>query len=212
MPKILHLDIETVPAKEITAEDVKVPGNMSKAETIAKYIEEEGLAKTIKDHSVDVLRCKVICIGYAVDNGDVKSLFNTNEEALFRAFNEMFVEEFKTPERHIVTFSGYNLKGFDYPIIALRMFKYGLDMKDYFPLDINTRSRMFDLMQAIANFRYGTFYSQDDVCAFLGLPLKDGVDGGSVYNLYKEGKFDDIASYCRRDVQRVVEIYNTFNR
>ena len=212
MSKILHLDIETVPAKEITADDVKVPGNMSKPETIAKYIAEEGLTKTIKDHSVDLLRCRVVCIGYSINGETPKSIVAETERDLFLLFDAMFTTEFTPPERHMVVFSGYNLKGFDYPIIALRMHKYNLAMKSYFALDINTRTRIFDLMQALANFRYGVFYSQDDVCDFLGLPKKADVDGSKVYGLWKEGKIGEIAQYCEADVQKVVDIFNIFNR
>lgn len=212
MSKILHLDIETVPAKEITAEDVKVPGNMSKPETITKYIAEEGITKAIKDHSVDVLKCRVVCIGYSFNGETPKSIIAETEEELFSDFDVMFTENLLPPERHMVTYSGYNLKGFDYPIIALRMHKYKLPMRSYFGLDINTRTRMFDLLQAIANFRYGTFYSQDDICAFLGLPKKDEVDGSKVYGLWKEGKIGEIAEYCEKDVQKVIDIYNIFNK
>jgi predicted PolB exonuclease-like 3'-5' exonuclease len=208
----LHIDIEKVPSRELTEDDIKVPGNMSKPETIAKWIAEEGMSKTIKDWSVDPLRCKIIAIGYSIDEEAPECLVGDDEKALLTSLQEVLYARFHKGELTMLTFSGYNLKGFDYLIIALRLFKYKLDLRSYFSMEINTRIRIFDIMALISSFRFGTYYSQDDVCAFLGLPLKDQVDGSKVFGLYKEGKWDDIATYCKEDVQKVVDIYRTFNR
>jgi hypothetical protein len=45
MPRVLHLDIETIPFKDIVDEDIVPPKTMSKPETIAKWKEEEALPR-----------------------------------------------------------------------------------------------------------------------------------------------------------------------
>lgn len=211
MPKVLHLDIETIPFKEITDEDIVAPKNMSKPETIAKWKEEEGFAETVKKHSVDLLLCRVIVIGISLDGAEPIALYSDDEQELFTVFNKWFEDNITPPERHMVTYSGYNLKGFDYPIIALRMAKYNLSMKGYFSLSINKNTRFFDAMNILSGFRYGAYYSQDAMCKFLNLPLKEGVDGSMVYTLYKAGEFKAIQEYCKDDVRSVVKIYNILN-
>ena len=210
MPRILHLDIETVPFKDITDEDMVPPKTMSKPETIAKWKEEEGFAETVKKHSVDLLLSRVLCIGAAVDNNEPTVLYSDDEQVLFALFSEFFADSFSTPERHMVTFSGFNLKGFDYPVISLRMAKYNTAMKDYLSLSINKNTRFFDLMSIISGFRYGAYYSQDAVCAFMGIPPKDGVNGSMVYDMYKKGMVKEIKDYCRDDVKTVQAIHNMF--
>lgn len=211
MPKILHLDIETIPYKDITDEDLIPPKTMTKPETIAKWKAEEGMADTIKKHSVDLLLCRVLCIGVAIDNDEPTILYSDDEKELFTMLNKWFEDNLLVPERHMVTYSGFNLKGFDFPIIALRMAKYDLPMKSYFSLSINKNTRFFDLMSTISGFRYGAYYSQDAVCAFMGIPLKEGVDGSMVYDMYKNGMVKEIRDYCRGDVKTVQKIYNTFS-
>ena len=212
MPRILHLDIETVPFKDITDEDMVPPKTMSKPETIAKWKEEEGFAETVKKHSVDLLLCRVLCIGLQIDKEEPIVLWAETEAELFAMFNKWFEDNITEPERYLVTFSGYNLKGFDYPIIALRMAKYGCSMKDYFGLDINKYTRLFDIMSIISGFRSSTYYSQDAMCKFLNIPLKEGMDGSMVYQYYKAGKFSEIREYCKEDVQTVARIYDIFSR
>lgn len=210
MPKVLHLDIETIPFKKITDEDIVAPKNMSKPETIAKWKEEEGFAETVKKHSVDLLLCRVIVIGISLDGAEPIALYSDDEKELFTMFNKWFEDNITPPERHMVTFSGFNLKGFDYPIIALRMAKYNLSMKGYFDLAINKNTRFFDIAARLAGFKYGVYFSQDAVCKFMGIPQKDGVDGSMVYDMYKQGMVKEIKDYCKSDVSTVVKIYDMF--
>lgn len=210
MPRVLHLDIETIPFKDIVDEDIVPPKTMSKPETIAKWKEEEGFAETVKKHSLDFLLCRVIVIGVSLDGAEPVALYSDDEQELFAMFNKWFEDNLETPERHMVTYSGYNIKGFDYPIIALRMAKYNMPMKGYFDFNINKNTRFFDMPSILSGFRYGAYYSQDAMCKFLGIPQKDDVDGSMVYTLYKAGEIGRIKEYCRKDVGTVVKIYEVF--
>lgn len=211
MSRVLHLDIETIPFKEITQDDIEVPGNLKKAETIAVYIETKGLEETIKKHSVDLLRSRVLCIGAALDNEEPVCFYDADSElTTLTLFSQWFMEKLTADQRHLVTFSGFNIKGFDYPILSLRLSKYNLAIKGYVGLDINKYTRLWDLMSILTGFRYGAYYSQDAVCEFMGIPGKDDVDGSMVYSLYKQGKHEEIQEYCKRDVKKVRAIYRMF--
>ena len=58
---------------------------------------------------------------------------------------------------------------------------------------------------------YGGYISQDNLCKTLGLPTKDGMDGSKVYQAWLDKKYDDIAKYCKSDVQTVIDLYNRLN-
>ena len=68
---------------------------------------------------------------------------------------------------------------------------------------------MFDTMTAWAGAR-GTI-SLDNLCAALGIPGKgDGFDGSQVAQAWADGRHDEIAQYCRDDVQRVRAVWQKF--
>jgi predicted PolB exonuclease-like 3'-5' exonuclease len=42
----------------------------------------------------------------------------------------------------------------------------------------------------------------------LGIPTpKEGIDGSQVFDFYKAGKLDEIADYCKRDVETTRAVY-----
>jgi len=59
----------------------------------------------------------------------------------------------------------------------------------------------------VSYWRYGQMVSLSNACKFFSVPVKDGVDGSMVYPLYKEGKIDEIAAYCRQDVEATRSLF-----
>jgi predicted PolB exonuclease-like 3'-5' exonuclease len=49
--------------------------------------------------------------------------------------------------------------------------------------------------------------SMDRLCKILGIPGKDGMSGADVWPAVQAGKLDEVAKYCRADVERTRAIY-----
>jgi predicted PolB exonuclease-like 3'-5' exonuclease len=47
----------------------------------------------------------------------------------------------------------------------------------------------------------------DKIARALGLEGKGDVDGSDVYQMWKDGKFTEIADYCKSDVAMTREVY-----
>ena len=67
----------------------------------------------------------------------------------------------------------------------------------------------YDIMQHLANWSYENKPSLDQVSEFFGIPSpKSGeISGKDVYQAYKDGRIDEIAEYCMRDVKATYELY-----
>lgn len=59
---------------------------------------------------------------------------------------------------------------------------------------------------------YGNRISLDNLCSALGIPSpKDGIDGSQVWEFVRAGKINEVAEYCKRDVEAVRTIYRRLN-
>lgn len=54
---------------------------------------------------------------------------------------------------------------------------------------------------------YGNKISLHNLCKALGIEGKDDLDGSKVWDYVKEGRIDEVAKYCAKDVERVREVY-----
>jgi hypothetical protein len=212
----VFLDIETIPSQspEYAAkvrEGIKPPGNIKKAESIAAWLAEnadtatdEAIAKT----SFDPAHGHICCIGWAV--GDYPavsaSAHSLNQEAdiLGQFFSDL------VPDYGIVRFIAHNAASFDLRFILCRAIALGVKLPSTFPRDIKPWSdTVFDTMVAWAG--NGKFIGQSRLAEALGIPvLKGDMDGSKVAQAWADGRHDEIAKYCRSDVETVRAIYRKF--
>ncbi|ASQ10194.1 hypothetical protein CDO22_17930 [Sinorhizobium meliloti] len=213
----LYLDIETIPAQDdVTkariASTVKPPAAMKKAETIAQWeaeqkpsAVEEAVAKT----SLNGAYGHICCIGWAVDNGEPQSYsmcdFSLEEEAeMLSHFFEALRREHDM--RFAVTVVGHNVSGFDIRFIWQRCFALGIRVPAWFPKDPKPwGDDVFDTMTAWAGAR--DTISMENLCAALGLPGKGSVDGSMIGKMFADGRHEEIAAYCRQDIERTRAIH-----
>lgn len=68
---------------------------------------------------------------------------------------------------------------------------------------------IYDTMQVWCHWNYGQYVSLDLLAEVLkvGINKTEGMDGGRVYECFCEGRHEDIASYCLRDVEVVRAVY-----
>jgi 3'-5' exonuclease len=97
----------------------------------------------------------------------------------------------------LVTFNG---RGFDIPLMELAAYRYGFCLKDHY-LDRNRyKGSHVDLQEFLTNFgAYRLNGGINLLAKLLGLPGKMDVKGDQVYQMYREGKYQEINDYCLCD-------------
>jgi len=125
----------------------------------------------------------------------VKSLEGTEPEMITELFK--YIDKF--------TLTGFNILGFDLPMITLRAMKHSIPippiLRTYGTPLWNLTDRFLDIMQVmkITGTRY---YNLADMCILLGIPTpKSDMDGSQVQQFYNEGRIEEIQQYCSKDVE-----------
>jgi len=227
----VYLDIETIPSQDpaVRAEveaAVTPPANMKKAETIAKWEAEEKPEKVEQEWRKTAFagdRGEVVCIAWAVDDGDVYSEFRTptglpgpnqeiSERGLLWTFFEAVREAIERSHRRRPRFIGHNVRDFDLRFLFQRAVILGEPPGFNLPHDARPGSdEVFDTMEGWAGFR--NRISLDRLCRALSVPTKgaelDGadIDGSLVWDYVRDGCIESVAAYCRADVERVRSIH-----
>jgi hypothetical protein len=138
--------------------------------------------------------------------GDVTFVTGDEKQILQDFWGEMK----KYPQ--FVTFSG---RIFDCPFLMLR------SAMNHIPISRNLMPYRYSHAQHVDLADQLTFYdavrrkfSLDMWCKAFGIrsPKQDGVTGLDVRNLFKEGRYEDIARYCLRDVQATKELYQYWEK
>ena len=71
-------------------------------------------------------------------------------------------------------------------------------------------TRHLDLMDVLALYTGRANAPLDDLAKLCGFPGKLGVDGSQVWNLFQEGRLQDIRNYCETDVVNTYLVYCRF--
>jgi len=212
MSKII-IDIETIPNQTLKDElkpkfnesTVKL-GNLKDPAKVAAKIDqakkefESGLTKKM---SLESNYCQIISLGYIVldlDNNVIGKgvLFDPDSD-------KQILEDFRplAVGKQII---GWNVKGFDIPIIWKRnLFVNNFAIWDNYRNVINPYrdDNCMDLMHVFNNNGMGKM----SVCAdLLGIESKTGMDGSMIYDAYKAGEYDKIKEYNMQDCECCLEI------
>jgi 3'-5' exonuclease len=191
MERIIFIDIETLPDGNPADH-----GPLKKGET-----EDEAYRR----RALDSMRGKILCIGWAC--GDEGWVINgSDEEATLQQFSAI-LDGIMGRYKQMVTFVGWNIKSFDLAWIWRKSVKYRLPNLRQSILRDRYKGNAIDLMEIWAS-DFKDYRKQSDVAAFLGIEDRsNGIDGSMIYDLYKEGRIEEIKTYCMSDVECVREIY-----
>ncbi len=209
----LFLDIETIPCQrpgmfdEIKA-SITPPANITKQETIDKWMSENASTKASdqwRKTSFDGTLGEIICVGFAVGDGNVRTVYRKADEKqfLFEVFHEIAAI---CPETSQIV--GHNVISFD-----LRyLFQRAVINSVYPAIDLHHEDRhghhVYDTMIAWSGYDKDKRISLKNICAALGIPVKsDGLDGSKVYDYWRDGRHDEIAAYCAEDVEATRAVY-----
>jgi predicted PolB exonuclease-like 3'-5' exonuclease len=204
----LYLDIETLPAawedEQIDAHAAaSVPGNYTKPESIAKWIEEHRIETWLRT-ALDWRHARICCIGVVVEVGhDVQEhttiMLDEHGEGKMLRELDVLIEQY-TPDLIV----GHNVIGFDLPRLHIAAARHAVTslarrLAEY----RGHRHAVVDTMRlamGVERCRLG------DLATALGLEGKSG-DGSQVYELWVEGRQDAIAAYCLQDVEVTRAVY-----
>ena len=160
---------------------------------------------------------RVLTIGVVVESdGEVISrgvlgrerrtlTFHLDEARTLRGFWRL-LKDFSVNRDLII---GHNIHAFDLPFLEKRSRIHRIRPSVKFSY-AKFRSRpIYDTMQEWCHWNFGQYVSLDLLAEVLklGIGKTEGIDGGRVYDCFYEGRHEDIASYCLRDVEVVRAVY-----
>lgn len=213
MGSYLYLDIETLPTADVFVmaeieDSILPPGTMSKPETIEAWrtdtkpkIVAEAIAKTALSGAWG----NICCIAWAWDDGDTQATLRTASELemLAQTFSSI---ELGKPHYGAPSIVGHNVANFDIRFIWQRAFVLGLRLPGWFPRDPKPWSReVQDTMGIWSGAK--DFISLDKLCKAMGLRGKQGMNGSDVAAAWAAGEYEEVAAYCRQDVERVRAVH-----
>jgi len=205
--KYLVFDVESVPDPALIKK-VKYPGEDLDDDSAVRKLQGEILEATggNSDFIPVTLQYPIsICIAKVADDFsllDVVSLdepnFRTKE--MVRLFWKGIEELYN--HSSMVTFNG---RGFDVPLLEMMAYRYGFTAKRHFKDKFAGRYRFgtkhIDLQDWLSNYNAMRMNGGLNMLAkVIGKPGKMGTSGGEVYDMFLEGKLQEINDYCKHDV------------
>ena len=212
MPSYVTIDIETIPGPvPPNPSTIKAPGNYTKAETIKAY-QEANVGAVWRSESLKSHRGRVLVIGWTVDGEEPQSVQHDgdDEEGLILDFWTRLRADLGQTMRPAIV--GFNCRSFDCNWLRHRAYKYRIhDMAAFFPWERYDK-RVVDLREQWLGADSRGEGTLDDLAKFLGIEGKTaGMDGSKVFDYWREGRVDEVAEYCRRDVELTRELWAWMN-
>lgn len=168
---------------------------------------------------------EIIAIGmYNPDSGRGTVFFQNNSDPLLPFEDEGITYETGTEEeiitrfwetiktyKQFVTFNG---RGFDCPFIMVRSAVHRIKpLRDLMPNRYGDQHiDLFDQLTCYGATRRK--FSLDMWCRTFGIksPKEDGITGFDVKDLYRAGKYADIARYCAGDIKATAELFSVWEQ
>jgi len=227
---LIYCDIETlpnlltgdIPLPDIT--ELSCPKNLKKAESITAWwasperqddileLQQERIDKWRKT-ALDPWEGQIYCIAAQLfEPGLIEEetwvVWDLDEKVLLEKFEaKLFSYEQKVTQKlSVSTFVGYNLRNFDNPFLRLHSIKAGTRKLTQVLPTRRYHDRIDDVMEmALITMRttVDKYVSMDKVCKFFGLEGKsEDIDGSKVYDFYLAGRHEEVAAYCKSDVDK----------
>lgn len=214
----IFLDIETIPTerqdvRDYIAAGISPPGNISKAETIAKWNEESrpgAIDEAVNKTGLDGAFGRVCVACFAVDDQPVERISSaTNESGLLMALSIRLDQEVLT-SLFTTVIVGHNVSSFDLRFLVQRYIVNGIKPPPVIARAAQAKpweiEKVFDTMTQWAGV--GGRVSLDKLCLALGIESPKGeIDGSKVGQYVQDGKIAEVVEYCVKDVEATREIW-----
>lgn len=226
----IFLDIETLPNPDYgeivrpTKADLKCPKTLKKQDTIDAWWAnperddevEELYQKKVNEFrrtALDPWQGQIFCIAWAKDDDPIDVIWSDNEKELLEKFEHELQTRYErkvTDAMSVSTFVGYNIRNFDNTFLRLKSIKHKLSWLTQVLPTRKYHDRIEDVMEmALITTRITAdkYVSLDLVSKFFGLGGKGDIDGSMVYDMWLAGKKQEIADYCKKDVELMRELH-----
>jgi hypothetical protein len=204
-PKVkLFFDIETIPADEKLKDvAVELASQKELARTGSTRKSKRKLDYFYRQTAISGDFGRIFCIGYALNEGEVKVINGSEEEILNQWWN--IADEADL-------FIGHNIMEFDLRFIFKRSIVHKIKpCAKHLNLSF-ARYKNFPIFDTMREWEKwsNSFIKLDTLAKVLGLKSsKDGgIDGSQVYEFFRKGRHEEIYEYCKRDVELTRNIYN----
>ncbi len=227
MMAFLYLDLESLPTQdkkviENLEKGIKPPGNITKKESIDKWMEENkdsALDKAIRKTSFDGLYGQILSIAWAFDDESVKVIhqgqYNNNEKEMINDFFNIISNlTDEHGQRTVITkWIGHFLLNFDLRFLWQRCVVLGIKPPIRIPYDAKPWDDIvFDTKIAWTGMhQYSGAGSLDALSQAFGMDGKGDLDGSRVYDYWMAGRIEEIAEYNRMDVEKTRKLYKLMN-
>jgi len=199
----IYCDIETIPsATPPSLKQIKAPANYKDPEKIKAW-KEANQESVWRKESLDLLRLRVLCVGFAIDDGPVQCVGGSDNDCEnMKAFADAIL-----PVNRPFKLIGHNGRKFDFSAMRLRALKYGIySLAEHIGLD-KYHGNVDDTMEMMGG-GYGSFFGLDAACRFFRVQGKtEGMGGDKVFDYWRAGRIDEIMSYCKEDVAATRRLY-----
>lgn len=200
---VLVFDLETVPDVQAWATAAGLHGHA-----------ETSLRSQMGDKFPRQIFHRIVCIGALLADRGADGIWRatvleapTLAERSERELIQDFVDRIDQLKPRLVTFNGAS---FDLPVLRYRAMMHrvsaaGLAARRYFDRFAGDTIDLCDLLSSYDNHhRVGL----SQLARVLGLPGKpEGVDGGAVEGLFRDGQHKEISDYCRSDVLNTYRVW-----
>jgi predicted PolB exonuclease-like 3'-5' exonuclease len=219
MTPVLVFDIETIPdvagLRAAWGFGAAMPDEEVAEQAFARRRERTGGSDFLPLHFH-----RVVAIGCLLrdDRGVQVRCLGQADESEARQVQQFF----KLVDRHTPQLVTWNGGGFDLQVLhyralihqvqASRYWDQGEDDRDFKYNNYLSRyhSRHLDLMDLLSLYNGRASAPLDELAKLCGFPGKLGMDGSQVWPAWREGRIDEIRSYCETDVANTWLLYCRF--
>lgn len=130
--------------------------------------------------SLDPELCKIAAAGYAADDGEILAIATGGKDDVEYAMLEFLWDIMRTATKIV----GYNIIGFDIPVLCVRSMMLGIKREHQLPVDLRKygNNQFTDLM--VARFPLGKARSMHDMASLYGIKVPEpDLDGSMVYEM-----------------------------
>lgn len=214
--KKIFLDIETIPTQDNDLKSFVL-------ETNRKKVKPSSEDKAYRDTALDGAFGEILSIGWAVDDEPAKVLYRSNltpaaERGLLLKFYSLLkpalnhhtidIDDLEQKEINYEPslWVGHNIRDFDLRFIYQRTLVHQINPEINLCMSYEDRTNVFDTQTAFAGYKQNISLAK--LCKALGIKCKSGgIEGAKVWDAVLEGRFEDIALYCKEDVEATREAF-----
>ena len=223
MSPVLAFDIETIPDISGLRAVRQLSPDMPDAD-VAEWALQRQRAKSGSDFLPHHLQ-RVVAISCVLRWGNDKLRIGTlGEQDSSEA--DMIAAFFDLIGRYSPQLVSWNGGGFDLPALHYRALIHGITAPRYWDMGDGDfadsrdfkwnnyisryHQRHLDLMDLLAMYQPRASAPLDDLAKLMGFPGKLGMDGGKVWDAWKDGKIGEIRDYCETDVVNTYLVFTQF--